>query len=171
MGPKLVWAVTLASAAGCAASEFLLFRMVLPPDASSALLAALWVAMPYLAAVGLAALLSRNTTALGVLLAALLIAGLIGVYLFSGSATQQANAERQAREAVLPGEDPTRGAAAMRKTGADAGAAITGAFSILVVLVVPPAQLAAVVIPAAIGYGVSALRARRAGGQQSLGSL
>ena len=48
MGSKLVWAVALASAAGCALSESLLFRMARPPDTSSALLAGLWVAMPYL---------------------------------------------------------------------------------------------------------------------------
>lgn len=70
-------------------------------------------------------------------------------------------AERDVREAVQPGEDPTRGAAAMRKTGAEAGAAIRGAFSILMVLVVPPAQLAAVAIPTAIASAVSALRRRR----------
>jgi hypothetical protein len=50
----------------------------------------------------------------------------------------------------------------MRKAGAEAGAAISGVFSILLLVVVPPIQLAAVVIPTAVGYGISALvRIRR----------
>jgi hypothetical protein len=89
MASKLVWAVALAAAVGCALSESLLFRMARPPDASSALLAGLWVAMPYLAAAGLAALLSRATTALAVLLASLLTAGSVGVFLLGASAAQQ----------------------------------------------------------------------------------
>jgi hypothetical protein len=49
----------------------------------------------------------------------------------------------------------------MRKSGADMGASITGVFSILICVVVPPAQLAAVIIPSTIAFAVSSVRRRR----------
>jgi hypothetical protein len=47
------------------------------------------------------------------------------------------------------------------ETGADAGQTITDVFTVLVVVVVPPAELAAVVIPTLIGYAVSSLARRK----------
>jgi hypothetical protein len=160
MQRQLVGAVLLGSAAAAAASEVILFWMFSPPDASAALLAGAWVAMPYLAAALLAALFRRTTAVLTVLLVSLIAAGSVGGYMLAASGVQLAEAERQARDAVLPGEDPTRGPAAMRKSGADAGVTLSGALSAVVVLVVPPAQSLAVVFPTLIGFGVAA-RARR----------
>ncbi len=45
----------------------------------------------------------------------------------------------------------------MRQTGAEAGAAFAWLFSVLLFVVLPPAQLAAVVVPAGIAYAVRAL--------------
>src|SRR5262249_49136558 len=92
-----------------------------------------------------------------VLLVAFLAAAGIGLSLLGHAATEQAIAEQQVKTAVQPGEDPSRGPAAVRKSGAEMGAAITGVVSGLLLVVVPPGQLAIVVIPTAIGYGVSAL--------------
>jgi hypothetical protein len=149
--------IVLGAAISAVLTELILFRMVSPPDESSALLGGLWVALPYLAAAGLALLLHRRPTTLIVLLIAFLLAAGFGLSLLGNAATQQGIAEQNVKTAVLPGEDPNRGPAAMRKSGAEAGAAISGVFSILLLVVVPPIQLAAVVIPTAVGFGVSAL--------------
>jgi multisubunit Na+/H+ antiporter MnhG subunit len=153
----LIGAVLLGSAVGGILTEIILFRMFCPPDATAAVLGGLWVAMPYLAAAGLTVLLRRHAAALVVLLVALLIAAPVGLYLLNASATQQETAEQQVRDAVHPGEDPHHGPGGMRKSGADMGAAISSAFSILFVVVIPPVQLAAVLIPASIAFGVSLL--------------
>ena len=161
MRSGLVYAILLASVVATVLSAVILFRMVQPPDASSAVLAGLWVAMPFLAAVGLALALRSRRVPLIVLLITVLIAGPIGVFLLNGSATQQAIAQQEARDAVQPGEDPQHGPGGMRKAGADAGVAITNAFSILLVLVLPPVQLVAIGIPtiiASIGTSVAARR-------------
>jgi multisubunit Na+/H+ antiporter MnhG subunit len=89
-------------------------------------------------------------------LVALFIAAPVGLSLLNASATQQEIAEQQVRDAVQPGEDPDHGPAGMRKAGADMGAAVSSVFSILFVVVLPPVQLAAVLIPAVIAFGVSA---------------
>jgi hypothetical protein len=135
--------------------------MVNPPDPSSALLGGLWVAMPHLAAAGLAYLGRRHPAALVTLLVCLVGAAVVGVFLLDASATAHEESRRQVATAVLPGEDPNSGPAGMRKSGAETGEAATGAFAILLVVVLPPVQLAAVVIPAAIAWGVSALARRR----------
>jgi hypothetical protein len=164
MRTGFVGLVVLGAGVAAALAELILFRTARPPDEASALLGALWVAMPSLATAGLALLLRRHHTPLVVLLIAFVIASGVGLSLLGNSATQQAAAEQQVKDAVLPGEDPSRGPAAMRKSGAEAGAAITGALSILLLVVVPPVQLAAVVIPTGIAYAVSAPgRRRRAG--------
>src|SRR5262249_4135010 len=150
--------------AGVAAAltELILFRTARPPDEASALLGALWVAMPYLATAGLALLVRRHTPPLVVLLVAFRGASRPGPSLLGNPPPHQAAAGQQVKDAVLPGEDPSRGPAAMRKSGAEAGAAITWGLSILLLVAVPPVQLAAVVIPTGIAYAVSAL-GRRAG--------
>jgi multisubunit Na+/H+ antiporter MnhG subunit len=157
MRPWLIGAVLLGSVVAGTLSEIILFRMVQPPDATAAVLGGLWVAMPYLAAAVLAGLLRRHTAALVVLLIALLLVAPVGLWLLNASATQQEVVEQQVRDAVQPGEDPDHGPAAMRKAGADMGAFVGGAFGILLVLVLPPAQLAAVLFPTVIAYGVSVL--------------
>jgi multisubunit Na+/H+ antiporter MnhG subunit len=153
----LIGTVLLGSAVACILAEIILFRMFRPPDATAALLGGLWVAMPYIAAAGLAVLFRRNAPALVVLLIALLIAAPVGLSLLNASATQQQTAEQQVRDAVQPGEDPEHGPAGMRKAGADMGAAVSSVFSILFAVVIPPVQLAAVLIPALIAFGVSVL--------------
>jgi hypothetical protein len=157
----LVYAILIGSAVGVALAEVILFRMYDPPELAAAVIGGLWVAMPYLAAAGLTLPLRRHGAALVVLLVALLLAGGVGVSVLNASASQQEAAQQQVRDAVQPGEDPSSGPAGMRKAGAEAGADIAGVFSILVVLVVPPVQLAAVVFPALIAWGVSALARRR----------
>ena len=64
MRQSLVWAVLIASAAACALSEAIVFQSTSPPDATAAALGGLWIAMPFLAAAGLAVLLRRHTAAL-----------------------------------------------------------------------------------------------------------
>ena len=161
MRPGLVGLIVIGAGIAAALSEILLFRMVRPPDATSAVLGGLWVALPYLAAAGLAVLLRRHAAALVVLLVALLIAAPVGLSLLNASATQQQTAEQQVRDAVQPGEDPEHGPAGMRKAGADMGAAVSSVFSILFAVVIPPVQLAAVLIPALIAFGVSVLESVR----------
>jgi hypothetical protein len=167
MRPWLVGAIVLGSAVAGTLTELIVFRMVRPPDSTAAILGALWVAMPYLAAAGLAVLFRRHTAALIALLIALLVAAPVGMFLFDASATQQEIARRQAENAVLPGEDPAHGPAAMRKAGADMGVAAGGVFSILLAVMLPPLQLAAVAVAAGIGYGVGACLRRR--GERNLG--
>jgi hypothetical protein len=96
--------------------------------------------------------------ALVVLLVALLIAAGIGLPLLSNAAAQQAAAEQQVKTAVQPGEDPHRGPAAMRKSGAEIGHSITSVFSILLAVFVPPTQIGVVLVPTVIAWIVSALR-------------
>jgi hypothetical protein len=158
----LLGTIILGAAVAAALSIHMLFRMVQPPDAADEVPAAAWVAMPYLAAIALALLFRRGAIALSVLLVALLVAAVVGVSLFDASATQQETARQQAANAVLPGESPDSGPGGMRKAGADAVVFVGGAFSILLVLVLPPVQLAAVAIPAGIGYGISLWLRRRA---------
>ena len=154
----LVGLIVMGSAVAGAASEVILFRMVQPPDASAAALAGLWIASPYLMAAGLALLARRHGAALVTLLVALIVVGTVGVSLLNASATQQEVARQQAATAVLPGEDPSHGPGGMRKAGADMGEFIGDAFSILLVVVLVPVQLAVVGIPAAVAFGVSAWR-------------
>jgi hypothetical protein len=51
-----------------------------------------------------------------------------------------------------------RAAAAMRKSGAEIGRSITGVFSVLLAVFVPPVQLGVVVVPTVIAWVVSARR-------------
>jgi hypothetical protein len=69
MRPWLTGAVLLGSAVAGILTAVILFRMVCPPDATSAVLSGRWVAMPYLGAAGLAVQLRRHAAALVVLLA------------------------------------------------------------------------------------------------------
>jgi hypothetical protein len=163
MRQVLAWAIVVGSAVAAALSEVLLFQMFSPPDAVAALLGGLWVAMPFLGTAGMALLVRRDAAALSVMLAALIVAGSVGVSILNSSAEQYAQSRQEVRDAVGPGEDPSHGPGGKRKAGAEMGAAITTAFSIAVVGFVPPVQFAAVVIPTLIAYGVSALCRRRRG--------
>jgi F0F1-type ATP synthase assembly protein I len=153
----LAGSVLLASAVAGILSELFLFRVGRPPDEVAAVLGGLWIAMPYLAAVGMAALFRRSTPALVALLIALLITSGVGLSMYHASAKQQEAAEQQLRDAVQPGEDPDHGPAAKRKTGAEVGVAIGWAFSILLLVVLPPVQLAAMFLPTLITYGVAVM--------------
>jgi hypothetical protein len=153
--------ILAAAAVAAVATEVLLGRLVTPPDAGSAVLGGLWLAMPYLGAAGLAGLTRRHTPALVTLLVALVVAGGVGLFLLDASATQEEAARRQVETAVRPGEDPDRGPAAARQVGADLGATVSGAFSILLCVFLPPLQLTAVTVPTVIAWVVSALFRRR----------
>jgi hypothetical protein len=158
----LVGLIVIGAAIATVLTELLLLGMVSPPDEAWAFLGGLWVALPYLATAGLALLLRRRPVMLLVLLSAVLIVAWFGLSLLGHAATQQVIAEQKVKKAVLPGEDPNKGPAAMRKSGAELEAFFTTGFSILLLLVVPAIQLALVVIPTAVAYGVSALaRTRR----------
>jgi hypothetical protein len=150
-------AIFLGCAVATALTELFFFRVGRPPDAVAAVLGGLWLAMPYLAAAGLAAVFRRHTPALVTLLLTLLIVAPAGLSLFHASATQVEVAEQEARDAVQPGEDPHHGPGGMRQAGADMGAAISWGFSILLAVVVPPVQLAALLLPTLIAWGVTAL--------------
>jgi hypothetical protein len=112
-------------------------------------------------AVGLAVLFRRPAAPLAVLLIALFIAAPIGLSLLHASAAQQEVSREQVRNAVQPGEDPDHGPAAMRKSGAEMGAAFGWGFSILLAVILPPIQLVAVLFPPLTAYGFSALFRRR----------
>jgi hypothetical protein len=96
-----------------------------------------------------------------VLLVSLLIVSFVGVSMFNASADQKEISQKQADNAVRPGEDPNSGPGGIRKAGADTGAFIGEMFSILLVVALPPVQLGAVTIPTLIGYGISVLRRRQ----------
>jgi hypothetical protein len=157
----LVYAILLVSVVAGTLSEIIVFRMVDPPEPMAAVLGGLWVAMPFLAAPGLAALVRRHSAALVVLLIALLLASAVGISMLNASAAGREAAEQRVQDAVQPGEDPHSGPAAKRRAGAEMGAAASGVFSILLVVFLPPVQVAAVLIPTLIGYAISALLGAR----------
>ncbi len=103
MRRQLFSATLLASAVGCALAELFFVRTGHPPDVISAALAALWLAMPYLGAIGLAAVSRKHTPALATLLVALLATSTVALLLYHASATQQETAEQQAGEATRRG--------------------------------------------------------------------
>jgi hypothetical protein len=151
----LVSFVVLGSVVAGTLSEVMLFRMFAPPDATAAFLGGAWVAMPFLVAAGMAPIVRRHRAALVTLLVTLLIVGGVGVSMLDAAATRHEVAREEAATAVLPGEDPDHGPAGMRKAGADMGVFVGGAFAIALVVVLPPAQLAGMVIPAGIAFGIS----------------
>jgi hypothetical protein len=157
----LVGVIVLGSVIAGTLTELAVIRMVQMPDATAATLGTLWVTMPYLAAVVLSVLFRRNKAALIVLLVSLLIVSFVGVSMFDASATEQEVLQKEADNTVLPGEDPHRGPAGMRKANADMGVAAGGLFSILLAVILPPVQLATVTIPTVIGNGIAVLRRRR----------
>jgi len=161
MRPWLIGAIALGAIIAGTLTELIILRMVNMPDATAISFATLWINMPYLGAIVLAALFRRNKAILIVLLVCVLIVSFVGVSLFDASATQQENARKQADNAILPGEDPNHGPAGMRKANADAGVVVGGFFSILLVVALPPIQLAALTIPTVIGYGLSVLFRRK----------
>lgn len=118
------------------------------------------MAMPYLATAGLALLLRRHRAALIVLLVAFLLSAGGGLSLLGNMAARQAEADEQVKNAMQPGEDPSRGAAAMRKSGAEMGPSISSVISTMLAMFVPPTQLAFVVLPTGVVAAVSALRKR-----------
>ena len=158
---RLVGAIIIIAAAAAVASVALIFQAVRPPDTTSAVLGGLWIALPYLAAIGLALLLRRRTAAQVALVSGLALVAPIGIYLLKATADQQVKARQDVANAVGPGEDPHRGAAGMRKAGAEMGEAAGGLFSILLAVVLPPVQLAVVLLTGGVGLAVSAWSGRR----------
>jgi hypothetical protein len=150
MQKRLVWAIIIGAAAAGATTEVLVFRYAHPPDATAAFLGGLWLAMPYLVAVLLACLFRWQRTTLIDLAVLLALAAFVGISFTYSAVSQQAAAEQQVKDAVQPGEDPTHGPAAMRKSGAEMGAAIGFGFLIVLAVVVPPVQTAVIAIPTII---------------------
>jgi hypothetical protein len=154
--------VPLTALVSTALAVIFVFRAFPPPDASSAALAVGWVGGPFLLAAVLAVVFRRRSAVLIALLIAVVLSGAAGTWLFAGVADAVAAARRDVETAVLPGEDPTRGPAAMRKTGASVGADLTQIFAVTVGLVVPPAQVVAVALAVGIGYTLSVWLRHRA---------
>ena len=161
MRTSLVVPNLICSAVGLVWAEILLYQLAVPPDTVSVVAGSLWLGLPYLAAAALAGLTRRHSVALVTLLVMLVAAGGIGLYLLTVATLEHERSHQEVATAVLPGEDPNRGAAGMRKSGAEMGEFFTGALSIFLCVVVPPVQLAAITVPTVIAWVVSAL-ARRA---------
>lgn len=155
----LFWLILVGSAVACAATETLVFLVAQPPDATAAFLGGLWMAMPYLLACGMAYFYRRHLPALTALAICFLLVALGGVSITASATAQQKQAERDVKNAVLPGEDPNSGPGAMRKSGAEFGAAIGFGVMILLGVFLPPIQSAVVVIPPVIVRLVSGRKA------------
>jgi hypothetical protein len=156
MRPGLIGLIVGGSVIATCLTELIVFRMVSPPDASAALLGGAWLAMPYLVAVMLAVMFRNSPVPLTVLLVTLALSSAAGVSLFSNMAVNQKAAEQEVKDAVLPGEDSNHGPAAVRRSGAEIGRSITSVFSILLAVFVPPVQVAVLIVPTLIAWGVSA---------------
>jgi hypothetical protein len=146
----LVLAITAIAAVAGVLSLLFVFSMVEPPDATAYVLGGLWLLLPYLAATLFAVCFRRLASTLVVLLIASIAAAFVGVTLYQSSAAQNAIARNQAKAAALPGEDPNSGPGGMRKAGAEMGAAVSSVFSILLALIMPPAQFVVIVLPALV---------------------
>jgi hypothetical protein len=158
----LLWAVLLAALVSTALAVLFVSRAFPPPDSTAAALEVGWLGGPYLLAVMLAVVLRRHSTALWVLLATVLLAGLVGAVLCAEIADTVVAARRQAETAVLPGEDPDRGPGGMRRAGAELGSDVTDLFGVAALVVIPPVQALAVAAAAGVGYAVSVWRRGRA---------
>lgn len=161
MRTSLTALIIVGSVVAAVVTEFLVYGAVQPPDAMSAFLGGVWLAAPYLLAIVLALLFGPRTGPLIVLLVTLVVAASVGLSLFGKAASEQANARTQVKNAVLPGEDPTRGPAAMRKTGAELGADIGWGFMILLAVMVPPVQLGLIVVPSVVAFAIAFASAPR----------
>jgi hypothetical protein len=150
MYQRLVFAIVLGSVVAPAITEFLVFRYAHPPDTEAAFLGGLWLAMPYILAVLLAIIFRRQRTTLIVLAVLLALAAFVGISFTQSAVSQQIVADQQVKDAVQPGEDPSHGPAAMRKSGAEMGAAIGLGFMIVLAVVVPPFQAGVIAIPTVI---------------------
>jgi hypothetical protein len=148
----LLGTIGIAAVVAGVLSIVFVFSMVEPPDATAYLLGGLWLTMPYLAALYLAVRMRRIPGALTILLIALLVTSAVGVWLYHASAAQYAISQQQVKTAVLPGEDPNSGPGGMRKSGAEMGAAVSGVFSILLAVIVPPSQLIGILLPTILSY-------------------
>ncbi|HET6576250.1 MAG TPA: hypothetical protein VFG68_21795 [Fimbriiglobus sp.] len=162
MHRQLLWAVLLVALASAFLSLGFVWRAFPPSDASSVALAVGWVGGPFVLAAVLAVVFRRRSAVLTALLAVVAVGGAVGTVLFAQVADAVVTARRDVERAVLPGEDPTRGPAAMRKTGADIGSDLTELFAVTVGLVVPPVQTVAVALAAGIGFALSAWLRHRA---------
>src|SRR5262245_24623121 len=107
----MLWAILIVSAVAAVLSEVILFRIFAPPDATAAFLGGAWVAMPFLSAAGLAAVVRRRRGAIATELVALMLASVVGVSMLNNMAVHQRAAQQQVRDAVQPGEDPNSGPA------------------------------------------------------------
>jgi hypothetical protein len=152
----------LAALVSTALAVLFVSRAFPPPDSTAAALAVGWLGGPYLLAGVLALLLRRHSTALGALLATVVLAGAVGAVVYDSIASGVIKARREAETAVLPGEDPNHGPAGMRRAGADLGSFVTDVFGVAVLVVVPPVQAFAVAVAGGIGYALSVWRRGRA---------
>jgi hypothetical protein len=158
----LLWATLLAALVSTALAVLFVSRAFPPPDSTAAALGVGWLGGPYLLAVALAVILRRHPPALGVLLAAVVLAGALGAVLYAEIADAVVTARREAETAVLPGEDPDRGPAGKRKAGADLGSFVADVFGVVALVVIPPVQAMAVAVAGGIGYALSVWRRGRA---------
>jgi glucose dehydrogenase len=150
MQKRLFLAIITSAAVAGAVTEGLVFWYAHPPDATAAMLGGLWLAMPYLVAALLAFNFRRHKATLIVLVSLLALASFIGISFTYSAVSQQRVADQQVKDAVQPGEDPDLGPAAMRKSGAEMGAAISFGFMIVLAVVIPPIQTVVIAMPTII---------------------
>ena|SRR5579883_2708868 len=155
MRPWLFGTAIVGSLAAGGFSEVILFRAFRPPDTQTALAGAVWVVLPYLAAVGFAVGFRRYTPSLVAIFVALLVTTPIALILLTAASETVVAARQQVETAVLPGESPDSGPGGMRKAGADLGFAFAGIFDVVVTGVVPPAQFVVVSVAAVVGYALA----------------
>ena len=144
----LVGAILLAIVIAATLSEIFLFRMFHPENASEGIIAAAWVALPYLVAAVLVGLVRRSQATLIVLLCCLLTASAIGIPILNNVATQQVALEQDARDAEQPGNKARNGWEGFSLF-------FGGIFAIAAVLILVPVQVAAILFPTVIAYGVA----------------
>src|SRR5262245_34387519 len=144
----LVGAILFVAVIGLSLTQILLGRMSTPGEAvSSLLIGALWVALPYLVAAGLAWLLRQYTAVLIVLLCSLLVAGALGISELGEAAlhVERAEEERKAWDAARKG---------VIDIGPGLGVAFARAHAIGLAIYMIPLQLAAILTPTVLVYAV-----------------
>ena len=150
----------IGSAVAAVATEAILTRLLHQVDGSLAMLACAWAGLPYILAALLAYVRRTRTAQLAAVLVALALSAFVGLSLFGNALVMTEKSDRDVSHAVLPGEDPSHGPAAMRKTGADAGQAIGRVVSAGLIALVPLAQLLVIAVASIAGYIVSAVTRR-----------
>ena len=151
----------IASAIATTIAAFLVIRAFPPPDSTAVVLGLAWVGGPFFLASVLALAFSRWRPVTLALLTAVALAGVAGTAIYLWVSFEVTSARQEVATAVLPGEDPSRGPAAMRKSGAEMGSFLTDLFGVAALVVVPPLQVLSVIVATGIGFALSARNSQR----------